>query len=77
MVVVAVAAVNCEERGILIAVRGLTAFGGGGCNGGVLSPLALSQAITEFCVYVGAPSKTRGLLIRKAKTNGDKLGFLV
>jgi hypothetical protein len=36
-----------------------------------------SQAITEFCVFVGATAKMRGLLIKKAKTNGDLLGFLV
>lgn len=35
------------------------------------------QAISEFCLFVGAPVKTRGLLIKKAKTNGDTLGFLV
>ena len=36
-----------------------------------------SQAITEFCKFVGAPMKMKGNLIRKAKTNGDTLGFLV
>ena len=36
-----------------------------------------SQAITEFCKFVGAPIKMKGNLIRKAKTNGDILGFLV
>lgn len=36
-----------------------------------------SQAITEWCVYVGAPAKTRGMLIKKAKNTGDELGFLV
>ncbi|CAM9174450.1 unnamed protein product [Laminaria digitata] len=35
-----------------------------------------SQVITEYCRWVGAPSKVRGLLIRKAKRNGDDLGFL-
>ncbi|CAM9768381.1 unnamed protein product [Hapterophycus canaliculatus] len=35
-----------------------------------------SQVITEYCRWVGAPSKVRGLLIRKAKANGDDLGFL-
>ena len=35
------------------------------------------QAITEFCLFVGAPAKTKGLLIKKAKNNGDTLGFLV
>ena len=36
-----------------------------------------SQAITEWCVYVGAPAKTRGMLIKKAKNTGEELGFLV
>ena len=36
-----------------------------------------SQAITEFCKFVGAPIKMKGNLIRKAKDNGDLLGFLV
>ncbi|KAJ1461905.1 hypothetical protein M885DRAFT_431866 [Pelagophyceae sp. CCMP2097] len=36
-----------------------------------------SQAISEFCYFVGAPGKMRGGLIKKAKTNGDMLGFLV
>jgi len=35
------------------------------------------QAITEFCLFVGATTKMRGLLIKKAKENGDTLGFLV
>ena len=35
-----------------------------------------SQAITEFCTFVGAQGKTRNRLIKKAKTNGDELGFL-
>lgn len=35
-----------------------------------------SQVITEYCKWVGAPGKLRGLLIRKAKKNGDDLGFL-
>ena len=35
------------------------------------------QAITEFCLFVGATTKTKGLLIKKAKNNGDTLGFLV
>ena len=42
----------------------------------LLPPFTL-QAITEWCVYVGAPTKTRGMLIKKAKNNGDRLGFLV
>lgn len=44
-----------------------------------ISPQAIalhSQVITEYCRWVGAPSKVRGLLIRKAKRNGDDLGFL-
>uniref|UniRef100_A0A7S2CST4 Uncharacterized protein n=1 Tax=Florenciella parvula TaxID=236787 RepID=A0A7S2CST4_9STRA len=36
-----------------------------------------SQAITEWTVYVGASSYQRGMLIKKAKNNGDELGFLV
>mmetsp|Transcript_27509 Transcript_27509/g.61458 ORF Transcript_27509/g.61458 Transcript_27509/m.61458 type:complete len:124 (+) Transcript_27509:65-436(+) len=36
-----------------------------------------SQYITEFCVYVGCSAKTRGGLIKKAKTTGDELGFLI
>ncbi|CAM9301043.1 unnamed protein product [Choristocarpus tenellus] len=35
-----------------------------------------SQVITEYCKWVGASQKMRGLLIRKAKKNGDTLGFL-
>jgi hypothetical protein len=35
-----------------------------------------SQVITEFCKFVGAQQKVRQGLIRKAKTNGGKLGFL-
>ena len=35
-----------------------------------------SQIITEYCEWVGAPSRVRGLLIKKAKQNGDTLGFL-
>ncbi|KAG5191247.1 proton gradient regulation [Tribonema minus] len=35
-----------------------------------------SQTITSFCDWVGADSKMRGLLIKKAKTTGDELGFL-
>ena len=36
-----------------------------------------SQAINEFCIFVGASTKTKGLLVTKAKNNGDTLGFLV
>ncbi|KAH8045522.1 hypothetical protein JL721_12581 [Aureococcus anophagefferens] len=36
-----------------------------------------SQAINEFCIFVGASTKTKGLLVKKAKNNGDTLGFLV
>ncbi|CAM9425201.1 unnamed protein product [Phaeothamnion confervicola] len=35
-----------------------------------------SQAITEYCNWVGASSSMRGQLIKKAKNNGDTLGFL-
>jgi hypothetical protein len=35
-----------------------------------------SQAITEFCYFVGAQGKMRNRIIKKAKTNGDELGFL-
>ena len=35
-----------------------------------------SQAINEFCKYVGAEQKLRQGLIRLAKTNGKKLGFV-
>lgn len=36
-----------------------------------------SQVITSFCKQVGAPAKTKQGLIRLAKKNGHKLGFLV
>lgn len=46
-------------------------------NFGFRQAIALhSQVITEYCRWVGAPQKVRGLLIRKAKKNGDDLGFL-
>lgn len=35
-----------------------------------------SQVITQFCKYIGAEQKLRQGLIRVAKTNGEKLGFL-
>jgi hypothetical protein len=35
-----------------------------------------SQFITEFCKYVGASQKIRQGLIRVAKSNGHKLGFI-
>ncbi|XP_062191433.1 protein PROTON GRADIENT REGULATION 5, chloroplastic-like [Phragmites australis] len=35
-----------------------------------------SQVITEFCKTIGADSKQRQGLIRIAKKNGEKLGFL-
>ena len=35
-----------------------------------------SQVITDFCNFVGAQQKMRQGLIRKAKSNGAKLGFL-
>ncbi|XP_073300768.1 protein PROTON GRADIENT REGULATION 5, chloroplastic-like [Primulina huaijiensis] len=35
-----------------------------------------SQVITEFCKSIGADSKQRQGLIRIAKKNGERLGFL-
>ncbi|KAH7299484.1 hypothetical protein KP509_24G014200 [Ceratopteris richardii] len=35
-----------------------------------------SQVITEFCRSIGADAKQRQGLIRLAKKNGEKLGFL-
>eukprot|EP00850_Spirogloea_muscicola_P019837 SM000200S05827 [mRNA] locus=s200:199345:199569:+ [translate_table: standard] len=35
-----------------------------------------SQVITEFCKSIGADGKQRQALIRLAKKNGEKLGFL-
>ena len=35
-----------------------------------------SQVIGDFCKFVGANQKLRQGLIRVAKTNGHKLGFL-
>ncbi|CAL9188209.1 unnamed protein product [Musa hybrid cultivar] len=35
-----------------------------------------SQVITEFCKTIGADGKQRRGLIRLAKKNGEKLGFL-
>ncbi|KAL1519332.1 hypothetical protein AB1Y20_022858 [Prymnesium parvum] len=35
-----------------------------------------SQFISEFCYDFGVPNKMRGALIKKAKTTGDRLGFL-
>ncbi|KAH8973172.1 hypothetical protein BDL97_01G031300 [Sphagnum fallax] len=35
-----------------------------------------SQVITEFCKTIGADAKQRQGLIRLAKKNGEKLGFL-
>ncbi|XP_020272131.1 protein PROTON GRADIENT REGULATION 5, chloroplastic-like, partial [Asparagus officinalis] len=35
-----------------------------------------SQVITEFCKSIGADSKVRQGLIRLAKKNGERLGFL-
>ncbi|KAI4345875.1 hypothetical protein L6164_012963 [Bauhinia variegata] len=35
-----------------------------------------SQVITEFCKSIGADAKQRQGLIRLAKKNGEKLGFL-
>jgi len=34
------------------------------------------QVITEFCKSIGADSKQRQGLIRLAKKNGERLGFL-
>jgi hypothetical protein len=35
-----------------------------------------SQVITAFCEFTGAGPRTRQSLIRTAKDNGNKLGFL-
>jgi len=35
-----------------------------------------SQVITDFCKFVGAQSQIRQGLIRVAKANGSKLGFI-
>ncbi|GJQ15379.1 hypothetical protein GpartN1_g7170.t1 [Galdieria partita] len=35
-----------------------------------------SQVITEFCKYMGMDARLRQAMIRLAKTNGSKLGFL-
>ncbi|CAD5174719.1 unnamed protein product, partial [Musa acuminata subsp. malaccensis] len=35
-----------------------------------------SQVITEFCKAIGADGKQRRALIRLAKKNGERLGFL-
>lgn len=35
-----------------------------------------SQVITNFCKFVGIASKQRQSLIRLAKNNGKRLGFL-
>ncbi|MDJ0796232.1 MAG: electron transporter [Calothrix sp. MO_167.B12] len=35
-----------------------------------------SQVITNFCQFVGIESKQRQSLIRLAKNNGKRLGFL-
>lgn len=35
-----------------------------------------SQVIGSFCKYIGANQKMKQGLIRVAKTNGSKLGFL-
>lgn len=35
-----------------------------------------SQVIGDFCKYIGANQKIRQGLIRVAKSNGHKLGFL-
>lgn len=49
-------------------------------SSGSFSDLALppsrSQVITEFCKEIGADGKMRQNLIRIAKNNGGRLGFL-
>lgn len=35
-----------------------------------------SQVIGNFCKYIGAEQKLKQGLVRVAKTNGSKLGFL-
>jgi hypothetical protein len=35
-----------------------------------------SQVVTEFCKYIGTNQNVRQGLIRLAKNNGEKLGFL-
>ncbi|KAJ1638913.1 hypothetical protein T492DRAFT_940056 [Pavlovales sp. CCMP2436] len=35
-----------------------------------------SQVIGYFCTYTGTPRRMNQLLIKKAKTNGGRLGFL-
>jgi hypothetical protein len=35
-----------------------------------------SQVINNFCKYIGAEQKLRQGLIRVAKTNGKRLGFI-
>jgi hypothetical protein len=37
---------------------------------------SFDQVINEFCKTIGADSKQRQGLIRLAKKNGEKLGFL-
>eukprot|EP00898_Chlorokybus_atmophyticus_P003238 jgi/Chlat1/3915/Chrsp26S04185 len=45
---------------------------------GVFAPVVVvaRNVITEFCKSIGADSKQRQGLIRLAKKNGEKLGFL-
>lgn len=38
--------------------------------------LGFGQIITEFCKSIGADAKQRQGLIRLAKKNGERLGFL-
>jgi hypothetical protein len=47
-----------------------------GEHNGFLLDLILGQVITEFCKSIGADAKQRQGLIRLAKKNGEKLGFL-
>ena len=42
----------------------------------VLTCMCDLQIITEFCKSIGADAKQRQGLIRLAKKNGEKLGFL-
>ena len=42
----------------------------------VIQSNPIKQVITEFCKTIGADSKQRQGLIRLAKKNGEKLGFL-
>ena len=41
-----------------------------------INPLTPHQVITDFCKEIGADGKIRQGLIRTAKNNGGRLGFL-